>query len=69
MIEIYTVLVIRAPPPPHGGHVFHLNNFESFAPKDDSCQVWLKSDQGCVFKKKMKVTFYINPLSTRPPVQ
>ena len=27
---------------PHGGHTYYLNNFET--PKDDSCQVWLKSN-------------------------
>ena len=30
---------------PHGGHTYYLNNFESPTPKDDSCQVWLKSNQ------------------------
>ena len=30
---------------PHGGHMYHVNDFESPAPKDDSCQVCLKSDQ------------------------
>ena len=29
---------------PHGGHTYYLNNFESPIPKDDSCQVWLKSN-------------------------
>ena len=29
---------------PHGGHTHYLNNFESPTPKDDSCQVWLKSN-------------------------
>ena len=29
---------------PNGGHTYDLNNFESPAPKDDSCQVWLKSN-------------------------
>ena len=28
---------------PHGGYMYHMNNFESPAPTDDSCQVWLKS--------------------------
>ena len=32
------------PPGPHEGHMYHMNNFESPAPRDDSCQVWLKSD-------------------------
>ena len=29
---------------PHGGHMYHRNNFESPAPKDDSCPVWLKAN-------------------------
>ena len=29
---------------PHGAHTYYLNNFESPTPKDDSCQVWLKSN-------------------------
>ena len=29
---------------PHGGHMYHMNTFESQAPEDDSCQVWLKSN-------------------------
>ena len=29
---------------PHGGHTYDLNNSESPTPKDDSCQVWLKSN-------------------------
>ena len=29
---------------PHEGHMYHMNNFKSLAPKDDSCQVWLKSN-------------------------
>ena len=29
---------------PHGGHTYDLNNFEPPTPKDDSCQVWLKSN-------------------------
>ena len=28
---------------PHRSHMYHINNFESLAPKDDSCHVWLKS--------------------------
>ena len=28
----------------HRSHMYHMNNFESPAPKDDSCHVWLKSD-------------------------
>ena len=38
-------LALWGPPPgPHGGHTYYLNNFESPTPKDDSCQVWLKSN-------------------------
>ena len=29
---------------PHRSHMYHMNNFESPSPKDDSCHVWLKSD-------------------------
>ena len=32
------------PPGPHGGHWYHLNNFEYHIPRDEYCQVWLKSD-------------------------
>ena len=28
----------------HGGHMYHMITFESPAPEDDSCQVWLKSN-------------------------
>ena len=28
---------------PHMSHMYHINNFKSLAPKDDSCHVWLKS--------------------------
>ena len=45
--EICMVVAIGGPPPgppPHEGHMYHMNNFESPAPRDDSCQVWLKSN-------------------------
>ena len=29
---------------PMVGHLYHMNTFESPAPEDDSCQVWLKSN-------------------------
>ena len=32
------------PPGPHGGHLHHMTTFESPAPEDDSCQVWLQSN-------------------------
>ena len=63
MFEIYIVLALWDPPP--GPPLYHLNNFKSLAPKDDSCKVWLKSD--CVFKKMMKVTVYIEPPNPFPP--
>ena len=45
MFEICMVLALWGPPPgPHGDHTYDLNNFESSTPKDDSCQVWLKSN-------------------------
>ena len=28
---------------PHRSHMYHMNNFESPTPKDDSCHIWLKS--------------------------
>ena len=37
---------------PHGGHTYDLNNFESPTPKDDSCQVWLKSNHA--FSRRWK---------------
>ena len=37
---------------PHGGHTYYLNNFESSIPKDDSCQVWLKSNHA--FSRRWK---------------
>ena len=48
MLEFYTILALWGPPPappPHGGHMYLLNNFESPTPiKDNPYQVWLKSD-------------------------
>ena len=37
---------------PNGGHTYDLNNFESPTPKDDSCQVWLKSNHA--FSRRWK---------------
>ena len=43
--EICKVLALGALPlGPHRSHMYHMNNFESLAPKDDSCHVWLKSN-------------------------
>ena len=45
---------------PHEGHMYHMNNLESPAPRDDSCQVWLKSDHA--FQEEDEtVTFYKGP--------
>ena len=45
MFEIYMVLFLGAlPQGPIGGHGYHLDTFESPAPKDGSCQVLLKSE-------------------------
>ena len=45
MFEIDMVLALGAlPQGAHGGHRYHLNNFEFPTPKDDSCQVSLKSN-------------------------
>ena len=35
-----------------GGHKYYLNKFESPSPKDDSCQVWLKSNHA--FSRRWK---------------
>ena len=43
--EICKVLALGALPlGPHGGHMYHMNTFESPASEDDSCKVWLKSN-------------------------
>ena len=51
---------------PHGGHMYHMNTFESPAPEDDSCQVWLKSNFAFLQEVDEQVTFYIEP--PRQPV-
>ena len=44
--EMCMVLALGSPlPGPPWGHMYHMNDFESQAPKDDSCQVCLRSDQ------------------------
>ena len=42
----------------------HMKTFESPAPEDDSCQVWLKSNHAFL-QEVDEVTFYIGP----PPQQ
>ena len=43
--EICQVLAVGPSPwAPHRSHMYHINNFESLAPKDDSCHVCLKSN-------------------------
>ena len=39
---------------PHRSHMYHMNNFESPTPKDDSCHVWLKSDNAFSRRRKCK---------------
>ena len=46
---------------PHGGHMYHLYNFESSTPKDDHWQVLLKSDHGCIFKMRIWLFFIRTP--------
>ena len=47
MFEICMVLALC-----NGGHTYDLNNFESPTPKDDTCQVWLKSNHA--FSRRWK---------------
>ena len=55
--EICKVLALRALPlGPHRSH-YHMNNFESPAPRDDSCHVWLKSNH--VFSKKRWNSYFL----------
>ena len=39
----------------------NMNTFESPAPEDDSCQVWLKSNHAFLQAVDEAVTFYIEP--------
>ena len=60
--EIYKDLALGAlplppPPPPHRSHMYHMNNFESPAPKDDSCHVWLKSNHA--FSKRRWNSYFL----------
>ena len=59
--EICKVLALGALPwAPHRSHMYHMNNFESPALKDDSCHVWLKSNHA-FSKEDETVTFYKGP--------
>ena len=51
---------------PHGGHLYHMNTFESPAPEDDSCQVWLKSNHAFLQAVDEQVLFIYN---VGPPPQ
>ena len=51
---------------PHGGHMYHLNNFESPVPKGDSCQVWLKPD--CAFSRRRWNSYFLHWASPPPLV-
>ena len=66
--EICKVLALGGPPlGPHGGNMCHMNTFESSAPEDDSCQVWLKSNHAFLQEVDETVTFYIGPLPSLLP--
>ena len=52
---------------PHGGHRYHMNDFESPAPKDESCQVWLKSDHAFSRSKWNSYFLHRAPTPTRYP--
>ena len=43
--------------PPIRSHMYHMNNFESPAPKDDSCHVWLKSNHA--FSKRRWNSYFL----------
>ena len=55
------VLALGRPSPwgPHGGHMYHMNDFESPAPKDDSCQVCLKI-QPCIFQEVDENNYFLH---------
>ena len=57
--EICKVLALGALPlGPHRSHMYHImNNFESPAPKDDSCHVWLKSNHA--FSKRRWNSYFL----------
>ena len=42
---------------PHGGNMYHMITFESPAPKDDSCHVWLKSNHA--FSKRRWNSYFL----------
>ena len=47
---------------PHAGHGYYLNNLKSPTSKDDSCQIWLKSDHA-FSRRRWYSYFYIEPPS------
>ena len=51
---------------PHRSHMYHMNNFESPAPKDDSCHVWLTSDHA-FSRRRWKLLFTQGPLPNMLP--
>ena len=65
MFEIYIVFTLGgpAPGPPWGLHMYHFSNFGSLTPKDDSYQVWMKSDH-FLLKKNTKINI---SLAAPPP--
>ena len=42
---------------PHGGNMYHMITFQSPAPKDDSCHVWLKSNHA--FSKRRWNSYFL----------
>ena len=49
---------------PHRSHMYHMNNFESPAPKDDSCHVWLKSNHA--FSKRRWNSYFLQRAHRSP---
>ena len=54
---------------PHRSHMYHMDNFESPAPKDDSCHVWLKSDHAFSRRRWNSYFFQRAPSPTCYPPQ
>ena len=65
--EICKVLALGGPPPwaPMGGNMYHMITFESPAPKDDSCHVWLKSNHA--FSKRRWNSYFFTKGPQGPP--
>ena len=46
--------------------MYHMNNFESPAPKDDSCKVWLKSDHA--FSRRRWNSYFLQRAPPQPVI-